>query len=548
MALAAAAGAASTTTIKSALPIPENAHSALASDDSDWRQHLASKVIPGLLGRAVSIGRSSVSMVQIGCKATTISRKHAEIVDTGSGRYRLHILGMNGVRVNDKLYSKGASVELSDGDELNFVGIRYKFRVLETDTAMPPVSPEEEEARRADKANVEAEDWWPEPACKRVLDASSSNNEPSAYQSKRARIPAENESELYHNSTDTLVGGSEAGLVSAGNKDPMAAQLMLENLPPSSPPPMHLLNDVFSSDSEGESGDALADLVDIESVTPAQLDSATAPLKLLPPVADLAGPLAKPVAPTAGVTPARTSVSKKSRTAPTPKRKSAAKENAAPAPPKQRKAQKGQDEQHKIHSSQDEQRKTPKPQDELSTRDAPKGPKEARPDDEMMASLRELLGIVDPSECLADTIDSETEEFLTTEPAKPISLASDAGLVDVVIEAMVFSARTSHTISDLLRDIARVGDDGGADCMRVWRHHLTRALFHNRCFGRVERRVKDASDRRAEDRWYYDAAKDDCSARRENFGGLVRTARRCTLRDTQYFFKQVPKLPSFRYR
>ncbi|KAJ2172679.1 hypothetical protein EV181_007563, partial [Coemansia sp. RSA 532] len=58
----------------------------------------------------------------------------------------------------------------------------------------------------------------------------------------------------------------------------------------------------------------------------------------------------------------------------------------------------------------------------------------------------------------------------------------------------------------------------------------------------------DASDRRAEDRWYYDAAKDECVERRENFGGLVRTARRCTLRDTQYFFKQVPKLPSFRYR
>ncbi|KAJ2380034.1 hypothetical protein H4S02_006885, partial [Coemansia sp. RSA 2611] len=62
------------------------------------------------------------------------------------------------------------------------------------------------------------------------------------------------------------------------------------------------------------------------------------------------------------------------------------------------------------------------------------------------------------------------------------------------------------------------------------------------------RRVKDASDRRAEDRWYYDAAADACPVRRANFGGLARTARRCTLRDTQYFFKQVPKLPSFRYK
>ncbi|KAJ2382074.1 hypothetical protein GGI23_007447 [Coemansia sp. RSA 2559] len=165
-------------------------------------------------------------------------------------------------------------------------------------------------------------------------------------------------------------------------------------------------------------------------------------------------------------------------------------------------------------------------------------------DEEMMTSLRELLGIVDPSECLADSIDSETEEFLTTAPAQSGSIPSST-LIDLIIETMVFSARTSHTLSDLVRDIARVE---GEDAMRTWRHHLTRTLFHNRCFGRVERRVKDAADKRAEDKWYYDAAKDECAERRENFGGLVRTARRCTLRDTQYFFKQVPKLPSFRYR
>ncbi|KAJ2548084.1 hypothetical protein EV175_004962, partial [Coemansia sp. RSA 1933] len=169
----------------------------------------------------------------------------------------------------------------------------------------------------------------------------------------------------------------------------------------------------------------------------------------------------------------------------------------------------------------------------------------SKTDDEMMLSLRELLGIVDQSECLADSIDGETEEFLTTLPAQPISTPSSSSLIDLIIETMVFSARTSHTLSDLVRDIAHVE---GEDEMRVWRHHLTRTLFHNGCFGRVERRVKDASDKRAEDKWYYDAAKDECAERRQNFGGLVRTARRCTLRDTQYFFKQVPKLPSFRYR
>ncbi|KAJ1879353.1 hypothetical protein LPJ66_011710, partial [Kickxella alabastrina] len=170
-----------------------------------------------------------------------------------------------------------------------------------------------------------------------------------------------------------------------------------------------------------------------------------------------------------------------------------------------------------------------------------------RADDDMMASLRELLGIVDPSESLANSIDSETENLLTSPPTNPLPLPMGVSLVDLLVQTMVFSARTSHTISDLLRDIGHA-DSSDSDAASLWRHHITRTLFTVKCFGRVERRVKDASDRRVEDKWYYEAARDECEERSANFGGLVRTARRCTLRDTQYFFKQVPKLPSFRYK
>ncbi|KAJ2632177.1 hypothetical protein H4R22_001456 [Coemansia sp. RSA 1290] len=464
--------------------------------DEQWKEQLSNKVIQGLRGRAVSVGRSSDCMVQIGSKATTISRKHADIVHVGGSRCELRVLGMNGVRVNGQLHLKGASIMLNDSDELNFVGIRYKFRI-----------PKAEELSASNEA--EADDWWPAPVAKKRLYDAGTHVQRS--QHKRARLLV-NESESLYGSADTLVNSSEAGLFSASNRQ--MTQQLLDDLPPSSPPPMHSHYDMLSSESGEEYPDDLPDSVDIETITPAQSQAATPAPTQQPAVASSLLPI-RPSASLGGPTHAFA-------------KDKVAKENIAPVPA----AGTG---------------KAAKPGKALKPARSAPAKRAAKADDEIMASLRELLGIVDPSECLADAIDRETEEFLTTRPQQPISLPSESKLVDVVVETMVFSARTSHTVSDLLRDIARL-DSSEGDTARAWRHHLVWTLFHNKCFGRVERRVKDASDRRAEDRWYYDAAKDECTERRENFGGLVRTARRCTLRDTQYFFKQVPKLPSFRYR
>ncbi|KAJ2120081.1 hypothetical protein IW147_005376 [Coemansia sp. RSA 720] len=495
----------------------------LAAIDAEWQKQLADKVIQGLCARPVSVGRSSACLVQIGGHAATISRKHADIVHVANGRCELRVLGMNGVRVNGTLYLKGAAVALSDDDELNFVGIRFRFRTPKTSAL-------------AASNDGDAEDWWPEPSAKRALDTS---NHTLRVQHKRARLLA-NESESFFGSADTLVNSSEPGLFSAGDKQSLMTRQLLDDLPPSSPPPIHSLNDMFCSEPEEDYSDDLPDSVDVVSVTPALSQAATPLPHTLQNAVSVTPALSQPTTPqphtlqnTVALTPVKSdsmpvkAIATESVGAISTKKSKAVKENTEPA-----------------HTAKlGKQSVTPAKQRKTKSLKAKNKPKS---DDDMMASLRELLGIVDQSEGLADSIDSETEEFLTVRPEQPISLPSKAKLLDVVIETMVFSARTSHTVSDLLRDIAHV-DSEDTDA-RAWRHHLTWTLFHNKCFGRVERRVKDASDRRAEDRWYYDAAKDECVERRENFGGLVRTARRCTLRDTQYFFKQVPKLPSFRYR
>ncbi|KAI8322175.1 hypothetical protein GQ54DRAFT_311121 [Martensiomyces pterosporus] len=580
-ALASAAFAEPTPKRPHSEPVPEN--------DEDWQLAFRNKVLVGQRSRTVSIGRSSNCTLQIGCSATSISRQHASIVDLGNGRFELRVQGMNGVRVNGALYLKGARVTLASGDQINFVGIRFKFRApaaaTMADRTQPGIS-------AADPCCGDADDWWPEPVRKRSrvhrdanVDRATGTTNAAALpdnavgraalgvkqnllKSNVLHLPSE-EGDLYQNSTDTLVGGSEAGIecsdgISALNKHALLAQI-IDDLPPSSPPPMNALADMLYSDQNID--DELLGPVDIMAVTPARSGAATpAPTSAPQPLAGTHHKMAAAhKAHSAGPVGAQTAARKEKQhglsrssigSAPARAKSESDKENsprahaskqhksALPSAAKQRRPPKAaattqHHHSHHLPHHQDHGKAT-RPGRHGSHGKAPK-----TEDKEIMDSLRELLGIVDPSECLADSIDSETEEFLTNKPTEAISLPTDTSLVDLVVSTMVFSARTSHTISDLLRDLAHA--EGAAES-RVWRHHVTWTLFHNRCFGRVERRVKDASDKRVEDKWYYDASKDDCVERRENFGGLVRTARRCTLRDTQYFFKQVPKLPSFRYK
>jgi len=123
----------------------------------------------------------------------------------------------------------------------------------------------------------------------------------------------------------------------------------------------------------------------------------------------------------------------------------------------------------------------------------------------------------------------------------------DAEIAEMLVEAVVFSGKTSATITDIIQQLVSVHP-------AVWtcanpqdntqhRERIQECLVAHAFFGRVERKVKDASNRRVEDKWYYAPDLDANELRRETFGGLTRQARRCTLRDNQYFFRRPPPLP-----
>ncbi|OMH85475.1 Transcription factor [Zancudomyces culisetae] len=125
------------------------------------------------------------------------------------------------------------------------------------------------------------------------------------------------------------------------------------------------------------------------------------------------------------------------------------------------------------------------------------------------------------------------------------------GIVDMLVEAAIFSGRSSTlTISDMIKYLCKThgslgqlvsSTQGLSDCelMPAITEKLGELLLSCKFFGRVERNVLDANDEKAEDQFYYIPHLDDNETRRSTYGPLVKTARRCTLSDKQYYFKPV---------
>ncbi|KAJ1660817.1 target of SBF [Dispira simplex] len=76
--------------------------------------------------------------------------------------------------------------------------------------------------------------------------------------------------------------------------------------------------------------------------------------------------------------------------------------------------------------------------------------------------------------------------------------------------------------------------DSDLDAAQANTRHIIRCILEDHpCFGQVVRRSKDASNQTAEYLWYYEPSKDTNTQRRENYGGLVRSAQCCTLKVNQ---------------
>ncbi|RUP14441.1 hypothetical protein BC936DRAFT_139666 [Jimgerdemannia flammicorona] len=82
----------------------------------------------------------------------------------------------------------------------------------------------------------------------------------------------------------------------------------------------------------------------------------------------------------------------------------------------------------------------------------------------------------------------------------------------------------------------------------LWLTQLDTTLATAPCFGKIVRSGKTADGTPKENLHYYICDQDPVEWRRQAYGQVSRSARKCTLADKQYFWKMPPKLPNHRYR
>ncbi|KAG5456880.1 MAG: hypothetical protein BJ554DRAFT_3248, partial [Olpidium bornovanus] len=139
---------------------------------------------------------------------------------------------------------------------------------------------------------------------------------------------------------------------------------------------------------------------------------------------------------------------------------------------------------------------------------------------------------------------------VTPRPPPPHPPGGPYSYESLIADALVFSGKRSMTISDVLEEMAgAVPSARRPEEAPSWKHYVSRALEEHPFFVRVPRTGKDATGKEREDLWHYDISADPDAARRATYADIGKGApRSCTMVDTQYYWKPVPKLQSWKGR
>ncbi|OBZ83735.1 hypothetical protein A0J61_08215 [Choanephora cucurbitarum] len=108
---------------------------------------------------------------------------------------------------------------------------------------------------------------------------------------------------------------------------------------------------------------------------------------------------------------------------------------------------------------------------------------------------------------------------------KPITLE------DQIIQVLMYTRKSTMTCSDICKRIEEYS-----------RTEIANVLSNSSLVGCVKREGKTADGSPKEDLFYYKADLDQNQERRKRYSDIGRSARKCTMKDTQYYFKIPPKL------
>ncbi|KAF9905042.1 hypothetical protein EC991_002051 [Linnemannia zychae] len=119
---------------------------------------------------------------------------------------------------------------------------------------------------------------------------------------------------------------------------------------------------------------------------------------------------------------------------------------------------------------------------------------------------------------------------------------------EMIIDTLVFARKKkSMTLTELFDEMITSQPSlmatNNADEIK---EQMLQCLSAARCVGKITRKGKDAYNKPLENQWYYIPECDHNVMRKLTRQEVMPSARKCTLKDKQYFFKMPPKLPYHR--
>ncbi|KAK3836271.1 MAG: hypothetical protein J3R72DRAFT_371330 [Linnemannia gamsii] len=119
---------------------------------------------------------------------------------------------------------------------------------------------------------------------------------------------------------------------------------------------------------------------------------------------------------------------------------------------------------------------------------------------------------------------------------------------EMIIDTLVFARKKkSMTLTELFDEMITSQPSLMAthDAEEI-KEQMLECLTAARCVGKITRKGKDAYNKPLENQWYYIPECDHNVMRKLTRQEVMPSARKCTLKDKQYFFKMPPKLPYHR--
>ncbi|KAI1312659.1 hypothetical protein EDD11_002896 [Mortierella claussenii] len=119
---------------------------------------------------------------------------------------------------------------------------------------------------------------------------------------------------------------------------------------------------------------------------------------------------------------------------------------------------------------------------------------------------------------------------------------------EMIIDTLVFARKKkSMTLSELFEEmVASQPSLMVSQSQDEIKEQMLQCLSAARCVGKITRKGKDAYNKPLENQWYYIPECDHNVMRKLTRQEVMPSARKCTLKDKQYFFKMPPKLPYHR--